>query len=476
MLPLSLPAKLLLNTLNEMKLRTQYICQNCSAISPRWIGKCPACDAWNSYVEEVVQQDVPAKVAEKAVFLGSSDGKDNQAIGILQVQSASEMRLVTTDQELNRVLGGGIVPGSVILVGGEPGIGKSTLLLQLAVSLRQYRILYVSGEESAQQIKMRADRIGIDNSDCFLLTETNLYNIFKQLKTIQPQLCVIDSIQTLHSPTLESTAGSVSQIRECAAELQRYAKETNTPIFIIGHITKEGSIAGPKVLEHMVDAVLQFEGEHHHAYRLLRTKKNRFGSTAELGIYEMLQNGLRQVSNPSELLISENTDELSGISIGTTIEGMRPLLIETQALVSRSAYGTPQRSATGFDVRRMNMLLAVLEKRCGFRFGDKDVFVNITGGLKIEDPAIDLAIICALLSSFEEVSIPHRTCFAGEVGLSGEVRSVNRIEQRISEADKLGFKAIYIPASNKGVSIDKFSIHVEYVRTIEELHTKLFKL
>jgi DNA repair protein RadA/Sms len=459
-----------------MKLRTQYICQNCSAISPRWIGKCPACDAWNSYVEEVVQQDVPAKVAEKAAFLGSSDGKDNQAIGILQVQSASEMRMVTTDQELNRVLGGGIVPGSVILVGGEPGIGKSTLLLQLAVSLRQYRILYVSGEESAQQIKMRADRIGIDNSDCFLLTETNLYNIFKQLKTVQPQLCVIDSIQTLHSPTLESTAGSVSQIRECAAELQRYAKETNTPIFIIGHITKEGSIAGPKVLEHMVDAVLQFEGEHHHAYRLLRTKKNRFGSTAELGIYEMLQNGLRQVSNPSELLISENTDELSGISIGTTIEGMRPLLIETQALVSRSAYGTPQRSATGFDVRRMNMLLAVLEKRCGFRFGDKDVFVNITGGLKIEDPAIDLAIICALLSSFEEVSIPHRTCFAGEVGLSGEVRSVNRIEQRISEADKLGFKAIYIPASNKGVSTDKFNIHVEYVRTIEELHTKLFKL
>lgn len=459
-----------------MKLRTQYSCQNCGVVSPRWLGKCPSCDAWNSYVEEVVQQDVPAKVIEKSVFLGSSDGKDSQAIGILSVQSANDVRLVTSDGELNRVLGGGIVPGSVVLVGGEPGIGKSTLLLQLAVSLRGYRILYVSGEESAQQIKMRADRIGIDNPDCFLLTETNLYNIFKQFKSIQPQLCVIDSIQTLHSPTLESTAGSVSQIRECAAELQRYAKETNTPIFIIGHITKEGSIAGPKVLEHMVDAVLQFEGEHHHSYRLLRTKKNRFGSTAELGIYEMLQNGLRQVCNPSELLISENTDELSGISIGTTIEGMRPLLIETQALVSRSAYGTPQRSATGFDVRRMNMLLAVLEKRCGFRFGDKDVFVNITGGLKIEDPAIDLAIICALLSSFDDVSIPNRTCFAGEIGLSGEVRSVNRIDQRISEADKLGFKAIFIPTSNKGLPTEKYNIAIEYVRTVEEVYAKLFKI
>lgn len=460
-----------------MKLKTQYICQSCGAVSARWIGKCPSCEAWNSYVEEVIQQDLPTnKATEKAVSLGSSEGKENTAVGILDVQSADMVRIVTPDGELNRVLGGGIVPGSVVLVGGEPGIGKSTLLLQLAVSLRQHRILYVSGEESAQQIKMRADRIGINNPDCLLLTETNLYHIFKQLKIIQPQWCVIDSIQTLHSPTLESTAGSVSQIRECAAELQRYAKETNTPIFIIGHITKEGSIAGPKVLEHMVDAVLQFEGEHHHAYRLLRTKKNRFGSTAELGIYEMLQNGLRQVSNPSELLISENTDELSGIGIGATIEGMRPLLIETQALVSRSAYGTPQRSATGFDVRRMNMLLAVLEKRCGFRFGDKDVFVNITGGLKVEDPAIDLAIVCALLSSFDDVSIPPRTCFAGEIGLSGEVRSVNRIDQRISEADKLGFKTIFIPASNKGLPTDKYNINVVFIRTVEEIYAKLFKL
>lgn len=460
-----------------MKLKTQYICQSCGAVSARWIGKCPSCEAWNSYVEEVIQQDIPTnKTTEKAVSLGSSEGKENTAIGILDVQSADMVRLVTPDSELNRVLGGGIVPGSVVLVGGEPGIGKSTLLLQLAVSLDQHRILYVSGEESAQQIKMRADRIGINNPDCLLLTETNLYHIFKQLKTTQPQWCVIDSIQTLHSPTLESTAGSVSQIRECAAELQRYAKETNTPIFIIGHITKEGSIAGPKVLEHMVDAVLQFEGEHHHAYRLLRTKKNRFGSTAELGIYEMLQNGLRQVSNPSELLISENTDELSGIGIGATIEGMRPLLIETQALVSRSAYGTPQRSATGFDVRRMNMLLAVLEKRCGFRFGDKDVFVNITGGLKVEDPAIDLAIVCALLSSFDDVSIPPRTCFAGEIGLSGEVRSVNRIDQRISEADKLGFKTIFIPANNKGLPTDKYNINVVFIRTVEEIYAKLFKL
>lgn len=460
-----------------MKLKTQYICQSCGVVSPRWAGKCPSCDAWNSYIEEVVQETpATAKIAEKAALLGKEAGIEPVAVSISSLQSADEQRLVTSDAELNRVLGGGVVPGSVVLIGGEPGIGKSTLMLQLAVMLREYVILYVSGEESAQQIKMRADRIGINNPQCYVLTETNLYQILKQLKVIKPHLCIIDSIQTLLSPTLESTAGSVSQIRECAAELQRFAKEHQVSVFIIGHITKEGSIAGPKVLEHMVDAVLQFEGEHHHSYRLLRTKKNRFGSTAELGIYEMVQNGLRQVSNPSELLISDNENELSGIAIAATMEGMRPLLVETQALVSRSAYGTPQRSSTGFDVRRLNMLLAVLEKRCGFRFGDKDVFVNIAGGLRVEDPAIDLAIICALLSSFEDVSIPRGTCFAGEVGLSGEVRSVNRVEQRISEADKLGFKKIYVSASNKGLNTGKFQIKTDVVKTVEEIYRVLFKL
>ncbi len=460
-----------------MKLKTQYICQSCGTISPRWVGKCPSCEAWNSYIEEVVAQEpVSGKQTEKAAVSGI-EPKNPEATSMSQIQSADETRFVSHDKELNRVLGGGIVPGSVVLIGGEPGIGKSTLMLQLAVGLQNLKVLYISGEESAQQIKMRADRLKVSSPDtCFVLTETNLYHIFKQMKAVKPDLCIIDSIQTLVSPTLESTAGSISQIRECTGELLRYAKENNMPLFIIGHITKDGNIAGPKVLEHMVDTVLQFEGEHHHSYRLLRTKKNRFGSTAELGIYEMVQHGLRQVSNPSELLISENVDELSGIAIAGTIEGLRPLLIETQALVSRSAYGTPQRSATGFDVRRLNMLLAVLEKRCGFRFGDKDVFVNIAGGLKVEDPATDLALICALLSSFEDVSIPNRTCFAGEVGLSGEVRSVNRVEQRILEADKLGFKTMYIPASNKGINPDKFSIKVETIKTVEEIYMKLFKL
>lgn len=415
------------------------------------------------------------KTAEtKAKMSGLAFGQ-NEVVNIQEVQSIKEERMATADTELNRVLGGGIVPGSVVLLGGEPGIGKSTLFLQLAVKLSRYHILYVSGEESTQQIKMRADRIGVENGNCLLLTETNLYEIFKKLKKHTPDLCIIDSIQTLVSPSLESTAGSVSQIRECAGDLQRFAKQTDTPMFIIGHITKEGQIAGPKVLEHMVDTVLQFEGDHHHSYRLLRTKKNRFGSTAELGIYEMMHNGLRQVSNPSELLISETNKELSGISIACTIEGLRPLLIETQALVSRSAYGTPQRSATGFDGRRLNMLLAVLEKRCGFRFGDKDVFINIAGGLKVEDPAIDLAVICSLLSSFEDVCIPAGTCFAGEVGLSGEVRSVNRIEQRIHEADKLGFTTIYLSSSNKGLDANKFNLKLVTVSTVEEVFQSLFQ-
>lgn len=416
----------------------------------------------------------PAPKEAAANLLSGFEVAMHEAVGIAEVQSVEERRMVSPDAELNRVLGGGIVPGSVILIGGEPGIGKSTLMLQLAVQ-SVYKVLYVSGEESAQQIKMRADRLGVNNEDCYLLTETNLYNIFKQLKTLQPDICIIDSIQTLTSPVLESAAGSVSQIRECASELQRFAKETGTPMFIVGHITKDGQIAGPKVLEHMVDTVLQFEGDQHHSYRLLRTQKNRFGSTAELGIYEMQQHGLRQVSNPSELLISENSRLLSGISIAAMLEGMRPLLVEAQALVSRSAYGTPQRSTTGFDNRRLNMLLAVLEKRSGFRFGDKDVFVNIAGGLKVEDPAIDLAIIGALLSSFEDICIPPDTCFTGEVGLSGEVRSVNRVEQRILEADKLGFKKMFLSASHKGLAVSKYNIELVPVSTVEDVYAKLFK-
>ncbi|PSJ72385.1 DNA repair protein RadA [Sphingobacteriales bacterium UPWRP_1] len=454
------------------KIKTRYICQQCGADSPKWLGRCPVCNSWNSYVEEVVQAPAPKEAA--ANLLSGFEVAMHEAVGIAEVQSVEERRMVSPDAELNRVLGGGIVPGSVILIGGEPGIGKSTLMLQLAVQ-SVYKVLYVSGEESAQQIKMRADRLGVNNEDCYLLTETNLYNIFKQLKTLQPDICIIDSIQTLTSPVLESAAGSVSQIRECASELQRFAKETGTPMFIVGHITKDGQIAGPKVLEHMVDTVLQFEGDQHHSYRLLRTQKNRFGSTAELGIYEMQQHGLRQVSNPSELLISENSRLLSGISIAAMLEGMRPLLVEAQALVSRSAYGTPQRSTTGFDNRRLNMLLAVLEKRSGFRFGDKDVFVNIAGGLKVEDPAIDLAIIGALLSSFEDICIPPDTCFTGEVGLSGEVRSVNRVEQRILEADKLGFKKMFLSASHKGLAVSKYNIELVPVSTVEDVYAKLFK-
>lgn len=437
------------------------------------MGKCFTCGEWNTYVEEVIE---PKAASSKNTRLADIDRHQlASAVSIDAIESVQERRIVSDDHELNRVLGGGIVPGAIILLGGEPGIGKSTLMLQIAIHLKGVKILYVSGEESASQIKMRADRIGVKNKDCLILTETNLYNIFKELKSNRPDLCVIDSIQTLYSPAMESTAGSVSQIRECAGELQRFAKETNTPVFLIGHITKEGNIAGPKVLEHMVDTVLQFEGQHHYAYRLLRTKKNRFGSTAELGIYEMLHDGLRQVTNPSELLISENSDELSGICIAATIEGMRPLLIETQALVSRSAYGTPQRSATGFDSRRLNMLLAVLEKKCGFRFGDKDVFTNITGGIKVEDPAIDLAIICALLSSFEDVTVPSNVCFAGEVGLSGEVRSVNRVEQRILEADKLGFKKMFISSSNKGLNPEKYDIKLVQVNNVQEVYTNLFQ-
>ena len=374
------------------------------------------------------------------------------------------------------MLGGGLVPGSVTLIGGEPGIGKSTLMLQLALNMRDKRILYVSGEESEQQIKMRADRITkTPQANCFILTETSTQNIFKQLEQLEPEILVIDSIQTLHSAHIESTPGSVSQVRECTAELLRFAKETATPVFLIGHITKDGAIAGPKILEHMVDTVLQFEGDRHHVYRILRSIKNRFGAAAELGIYAMQGDGLREVSNPSEVMLSQRDEELSGITIGATIEGARPMLIETQALVSISAYGTPQRSATGFDTKRMNMLLAVLEKRCGFRLSAKDVFLNIAGGIRVEDPAIDLSIVAAIISSHEDISISSKTCFAAEVGLSGEIRAVNRIEQRISEAEKLGFDKIFISSYNlKGFNRDKFKIELVTVSKIEEVFSALF--
>lgn len=400
----------------------------------------------------------------------------NKPSKVAQIEVASEERTLTGDAELDRVLGGGLVAGSVILIGGEPGIGKSTLMLQLALNMPGKRILYISGEESEQQIKMRAERItNTPKADCYILTETATQNIFKQLEQLEPEIVIVDSIQTLHSAHIESTPGSVSQVRECTAELLRFAKETATPVFLIGHITKDGAIAGPKILEHMVDTVLQFEGDRHHIYRILRSIKNRFGATAELGIYAMQGNGLREVSNPSEILLSQRDEELSGITIGATLEGARPMLIETQALVSISAYGTPQRSATGFDIRRMNMLLAVLEKKCGFRLGAKDVFLNIAGGIKVEDPAIDLAIMAAIISSHEDISISSKICFAAEVGLSGEIRAVNRIEQRIAEAEKLGFDKIVISTYNmKGIDRAKFKIELVTVSKIEEVFALLF--
>jgi len=450
------------------KVKTRFYCQNCGVDSPKWIGKCNSCNEWNTYVEEKIEKERTGK--------GAKTGMRSQSgpVRITEVESGKTARLDANDTELNRVLGGGIVPGSIVLVGGEPGIGKSTLLLQVALKMKGVKIAYVSGEESEQQIRMRADRIGIENADCFLLTETSTEKIFEHFKEMKPDLCVIDSIQTLRSPSIESTAGSVSQIRECAGELQRFAKEEMIPVFLIGHITKDGSIAGPKILEHIVDTVLQFEGDRHHAYRLLRTMKNRFGSTAEIGIYEMNSQGLRQVVNPSELLLSEGGDQLSGVAIASTVEGLRPLLVETQALVGAAVYGTPQRSTTGFDMRRLHMLLAVLEKRGGFRFGDKDVFVNIAGGLKVEDPAIDLSIVAALLSSLKDSLLPKGICFAGEVGLSGEVRTVGRLDQRITEAAKLGFKAIVISKGNKMPEKVSKDIQILEIASVEELYGHLF--
>lgn len=455
------------------KTKSAFFCQHCGYESTKWLGKCPSCNNWNTFVEEVIVKGNDTKPKDEWAEYKMDSRTKTIAIG--DVTSAEEKRILTTDAELNRVLGGGIVAGSIVLVAGEPGIGKSTLFLQDGLMLQNVSTLYISGEESEQQIKMRADRIGIQNPDFYLLTETDTKTIFQEIKKLKPQLVIVDSIQTLQSPFVESGPGSISQIRECAAELQRFAKETNTPVFLIGHITKDGAIAGPKILEHMVDTVLQFEGDRNYSYRILRTLKNRFGSTAELGIYEMTGTGMRAVSNPSELLISQKEDQLSGIAIAATIEGMRPLLIEGQALVTQSVYGTPQRTVTGFDLRRLQLLLAVLEKRGGFHFGVKDVFVNIAGGLKVEDPSIDLAIVTALLSSYEDVPVNQHYCFAGEVGLSGEIRAVNRIEQRIAEAEKLGFEKIIVSKYNaKSLGKLKFNIEVVPLGKVEELYQYLF--
>ena len=453
------------------KVKSSFFCQSCGAQSPKWIGKCPSCNEWNTYVEEIVG----GKDATSDQWRGDSvSGRTATPVKLHEIAQEKMERIGTADQELSRVLGGGIVPGSMVLIGGEPGIGKSTLLLQLALNQQQAKVLYVSGEESPQQIKLRADRMDKVSENCFLLAETSLQNIFKQIGTLKPDLLIIDSIQTLQTARVESSAGSVSQVRECTGELLKFAKETNTPVFLIGHITKEGSLAGPKVLEHMVDTVLQFEGDRHLAYRILRTTKNRFGSTSELGIYEMQSSGMREVSNPSEILISQKDSPISGVTIGASIEGNRPLLIETQALESMAAYGTPQRSSTGYDAKRLNMLIAVLEKRGGLNLGTRDIFLNIAGGLKIDDPALDLAICVAIVSSFQDQPIDHQICFAGEIGLGGEVRAVNRIENRISEAEKLGFKEIYVSSYNlKGIDVNKYKIKVTASSLISEVFKKL---
>jgi DNA repair protein RadA/Sms len=455
------------------KTKTAFFCSNCGQESTKWVGKCPSCNEWNTFVEEVIVRGTEKPSTEWKEYSGLSSGI--KTISLQEVTSGEEKRIITKDAELNRVLGGGIVLGSIVLIAGEPGIGKSTLFLQASLQLQNTVILYISGEESEQQIKMRADRLKIKSDTFYLLTETNTQTIFKEIKKLKPQLVIVDSVQTLQSPYVESAPGSVSQIRESAAEFQRFAKETNTPVFLIGHITKDGSIAGPKILEHMVDTVLQFEGDRHYAYRILRTLKNRFGSTSELGIYEMTGEGMRQVTNPSEILITQKEEQLSGVAIAATMEGVRPLLIEVQALVTQSVYGTPQRTNTGFDLRRLQLLLAVLEKRGGFQFGVKDVFINIAGGLKVEDPSIDLSVLSALLSSYEDVAIPMHTCFAGEVGLSGEIRAVNRIEQRIAEAEKLGFEKIIVSKYNlKGIGKNKQNIEVVPLGKVEELYRFLF--
>ncbi|WP_111682407.1 DNA repair protein RadA [Winogradskyella tangerina] len=445
------------------KVKTTFFCQNCGAQYAKWQGQCTSCKQWNTITEEVIQK--PEKNDWKVSK--SSTKRTSKPLKIHEIDTSVEARLDVQDSEFNRVLGGGMVNGSVTLLGGEPGIGKSTLLLQIALKLKK-KTLYVSGEESQKQIKMRAERIDPQSTNCYILTETKTQNIFKQIEQLEPDVVIIDSIQTLHSDYIESSAGSISQIKECTSELIKFAKETATPVLLIGHITKDGNIAGPKILEHMVDTVLQFEGDRNHVFRILRAHKNRFGSTNELGIYEMHGAGLRVVSNPSEILISEKDGELSGNAIAATLEGLRPLMIEVQALVSTAVYGTPQRSATGFNAKRLNMLLAVLEKRAGFRLGAKDVFLNITGGISVDDPAIDLAVVAAILSSNEDVALPNDYCFAAEVGLSGEIRPVQRVEQRILEAEKLGFSTIFVSKYNK-FNHKSTSIKVQLVSKIEDL-------
>jgi len=459
------------------KSKSAYFCQSCGYESPKWMGQCPSCKQWNSFVEEVVTP-ASSRVPEwRSTTAGTTATKrTNKAAIIHEIVYSEEQRILTPDKEFNRVLGGGIVPGSLVLIGGEPGIGKSTLMLQLALSLPAVKTLYISGEESEQQIKMRAERLSQSSkANCYILTESSTQNIFKQIEVVNPNVVVIDSIQTLHSSQIESAPGSVSQVRECTAELLRFAKETNTPVLIVGHITKDGSIAGPKVLEHMVDTVLQFEGDRNHVYRILRSVKNRFGSSSELGIYEMQGAGLREVSNPSEIMLSQRESPVSGVAVAAMLEGVRPLMIEVQALVSNSAFGTPQRTATGFDSKRLSMLLAVLEKRFGFRLSAQDVFLNIAGGLRVEDPAIDLAVIAALISSQQDIPLPSQVTFAGEVGLSGEIRAVNRIEQRIAEAKKLGFDGIFISKYNvKGLDAKKYNIAIRPMATLENLFNALF--
>jgi len=449
------------------KTKTIYTCQNCGAQSPKWLGKCTSCGEWNSYVEELV----PAKKTTGNVSVQISK---NQPLTLEKIKEAKNQRILTGIKEFNRVLGGGIVPGSLILLGGDPGIGKSTLALQLALDLAKLNVLYTSGEESLRQIKLRAERLQIQNNSCLFLSETSLEQLLAQTEQVKPDLLIIDSIQTISTETIESSPGSVSQVRECTSAILKFAKKNHIAVILIGHINKEGSLAGPKVLEHMVDTVLQFEGDTNYMYRILRSNKNRFGSTNELGIFEMRNNGLKEIMNPSEQLISKISHEVSGTAIAATIEGVRPFLIEIQALVSSAAYGTPQRSSTGFDLRRLNMLLAVLEKRAGFKLIQKDVFLNIAGGLKVNDPATDLAVICSILSSNIDKAIDHKICFAGEVGLTGEIRAVNRIQQRIAEANKLGFKKMYISSLNKGYDKSEFAIEIKQASRVEEVFRTVF--
>ncbi|MDR3118690.1 MAG: DNA repair protein RadA [Mediterranea sp.] len=452
------------------KEKTVFVCRICGQDSSKWVGKCPSCGEWNTYIEEIIRKEASNKHPVSGMEVPKA-----KPLTLNEIEAGDEPRIDMHDEELNRVLGGGLVPGSLVLIGGEPGIGKSTLVLQTILHMPEKRILYISGEESARQLKLRAERLSSVPTDCLILCETSLEQIYVHIKNTQPDLVIIDSIQTISTECIESSPGSISQVRECSASILRFAKETHIPVLLIGHINKEGSIAGPKVLEHIVDTVLQFEGDQHYMYRILRSIKNRFGSTSELGIYEMRKDGLRQVSNPSELLLSQDLEGMSGVAIASAIEGVRPFLIETQALVGSAVYGNPQRSSTGFDIRRMNMLLAVLEKRVGFKLAQKDVFLNIAGGLKVNDPAIDLAVISAILSSNMDVAIESGVCMAGEIGLSGEIRPVNRIEQRIGEAEKLGFKQFVMPKYNmQGIDTMKPKIELIPVRKVEEAFRVMF--